>query len=171
MISITAARSRAISKCGSDIRSFVPNLSHKQWGRFLKRDSFRTSFGNSKDLWPLFRAAIGNVVPMGICLPKRLRYLVSHSKPESLVKKQCRSSWTLRFWHILSIRQKKPKPRIIEHPEEGGIMTAKEWKETVRDCPNAQGFRCTANGSMCRPENCAFFFLSKAFDGSGCECE
>jgi len=44
--------------------------------------------------------------------------------------------------------------------EKGEIMTAEEWKNRVRECPNAQGFRCSANGSVCRPENCAFIYLS-----------
>lgn len=43
-------------------------------------------------------------------------------------------------------------------------MTTEQWKERVKDCPNTQGFRCSANGSACRPENCAFFYLSKVLN-------
>jgi hypothetical protein len=36
-----------------------------------------------------------------------------------------------------------------------------DWGDVVYGCPNQQGPRCSSNGQMCKPENCAFFFLEK----------
>ena len=75
-------------------------------------------------------------------------------------------------WHALSIqRMPEQKELLFKTPLLGGTVTTKEWTKLVKNCPNAQGYRCCANGNLCKPENCAFLFLSKTLRGDSLEDE